>query len=119
MRRPARVAEIWWGVAEMKKLHPWPPAAAMTTTVSLVYVVCAALFALFPRTALNFFGSWFHGIDLVKIASETTITLSSFLVGLVGIAIFTMVFTTVFVLVYNSCIIHCERMGWIKESKNG
>ena len=101
----------------MKRIHPWPPVAATTITISIIYVVCTLLFVLFPNNALSFFREWFHGIDLAKISKESVITFSSFLIGLVEIVIFTAVFTLIFVLIYNSCVNHCKKKGWIKENK--
>ena len=99
----------------MKKIHPWPPLVATTITSSLIYAVCTLLFVLFPANALSFFRNWFHGIDLAKITKETTITFSSFFIGLIEIIIFAAVFVLIFVWVYNLCIDHCVKKGWIKE----
>lgn len=99
----------------MKKVHAWPTLVATTVTVGLIYTVCTLLFVLLPTKALSFFRNWFHGIDLAKITKEVTINLSSFFIGLVEIVIFTAIFTLIFVWIYNSCVDHCKKRGWIKE----
>ncbi len=99
----------------MNKLPAWPSVVATTITASLIYTLCTLLFVLFSNKALELFNNLFHGIDLVKIAKETTITFSSFFIGFVEIIIFTAVFTLIFVWLYNLCMDHCKNKGWIRE----
>jgi len=99
----------------MGKIHTWPAIFAATVTIGLLYTICTLLFVFFPARALSFFKSWFHGIDLAKIASGAEITISSFFMGLLWAVVVTAAFTLLFVWVYNSCMNHCERKGWLKK----
>ncbi|MCR4263460.1 MAG: DUF5676 family membrane protein [Candidatus Roizmanbacteria bacterium] len=57
-------------------------ANATAVTIAIVYVVCALAIMLLPDLSMNIAQSWFHGVELSEI-SELTITVSSFILGLV------------------------------------
>ena len=66
----------------MKHL-PISTANATAATVSLVYVVCAIGVLLFPDISMTVARSWFHGIDISKIALSTQTNLGSLLLGFI------------------------------------
>lgn len=71
-------------------------------TAEALYIVCALAFLLFPKGALMFFDTWFHGINLTLIASGSALTFVEFIVGFV--TVFTTAYVTgfVFASVYNA-----------------
>lgn len=75
-------------------------ANASTLSVMGLYVICRLAFLLFPDLAMAVANSWFHGIDLTKIASFN-VSPGSFILGLVSISAVTWITGYVFVRVYN------------------
>ena len=59
-------------------------ANSLAVTTAVIYVVCAAAALLVPDLYLSVAQSWFHGMDLSKIAF-VNITIGSFLTGLITI----------------------------------
>lgn len=90
-----------------------PTGLAFALTAGVVYVVCAILVALWPQQSISFFGSWFHGVDLTKIAVAPQITIVSFVVGLISVIIFAYLVGALYAWAYNTCTDHCKRWGWI------
>jgi len=84
----------------MNKVNMKSALLATTITTGILYVVCAFLVALWPKQTVAFFGSWFHGIDITKIAG-VPLSFSSFLLGLISLLIVVFVTTFVFVYLYN------------------
>ncbi len=66
---------------------------------AVIYSICAFFVWIAPITTLKFFNSWFHAIDLTKIAS--TISFSSFLIGLVSSVVSAMLVALLAIIVYN------------------
>ena len=64
------------------KHDPKATAAAVATTVGVIYVICALSIILFPDFAMGVAQSWFHGIDITRI-QVFNITVGSFFYGLV------------------------------------
>ena len=100
----------------MNKVYEWPAVVTTSLTIGILYILCALFVLISSAKAVGFFGSMFHGIDLSKIA-VTTITWSSFFIGLIITVILTAVVTFFVVLFYNMCLNHCVKKGWIKEAK--
>lgn len=100
----------------MGKLHSWPFAAAMVITSGIVYIVCSIFFLIAPVKTLNLFNNWFHGIDLVKII-KPSLSLSSVVIGFFELIIFAGLVALIFSFLYNACLNHCKRKGWIKEGR--
>lgn len=90
-----------------------PTGLALGITAGIIYTICAAFVAFLPVQAIRFFSYWFHGIDLVRIATVPNITPGSFVLGLGGVVVFSYTVGVVYSLVYNACVAHCRRKGWI------
>ncbi|MEK7495188.1 MAG: DUF5676 family membrane protein [Patescibacteria group bacterium] len=82
------------------KHNPTVTANAVAVTTVIVYVVCRFLVALFPELFLNIARSWFHGIDIGKIASFDLST-SSFILGLVSSSLTAWLVGYLFAKLYN------------------
>lgn len=82
------------------KLNASAFANASTISVMGLYVICRLAFLLFPDIVMAVANSWFHGIDLTKIAS-LNLSLGSFILGLVSISALTWITGYVFVRIYN------------------
>jgi hypothetical protein len=63
------------------KHEPNATANAVAVTIAVIYIVCAAAVVIFPSQAMFIAQSWFHGLDLSKIA-VLNVTLGSFILGL-------------------------------------
>jgi len=86
----------------MKPLGPWTTGTALAVTLAVVYVLCAAAFALWPAATLGFFDAWFHGLNLANLQpGAKPFTLGVFIYGFVGIAVSGFVTGAVFALSYN------------------
>lgn len=96
----------------IERVGPWPSALALGGTAGVLYIVCAAAVRAFPQGAVKFFGYWFHGIDLAKIATGGQFGIGAFFAGLVSIMLFSAVIGMLFALFYNSCVNHCKKQGW-------
>ena len=90
-----------------------PTGLAFGLTAGIIYSLCAAIVAVWPAQSVSFFSSWFHGIDLTKIAATPDITAGSFAVGLVSIILFAYITGAVYAWAYNACTYHCKKLGWI------
>jgi len=90
--------------------HPLGVAFGITTGV--VYVVCAFFVLLWRDASVRFFNVWVHGLDLTKIAGGS-VTVTSFLMGLITIMIASYLIGLLFGWSYNKCVDHCGRKGWI------
>lgn len=75
---------------------------SFAVTAAIVYLVCAFFFYLFPEGSLDFFNTWFHGIDLAKAASNRAITAGGFFIGLISVFIASYIAGTIFTALYNS-----------------
>lgn len=81
----------------------WRLGAAAALTAMLLYVVCAAAVALWPDGALDFFNTWFHGLDLrlLKPPGGRPLTITQFLAGLLNAAIAAFAVAATFAAVFN------------------
>lgn len=93
--------------------HVHPTGLAFGLTAGLVYVLCAALVALWPAQTVNFFSNWFHGIDLTKIYVVPQITFGNFITGFIGAVIAAYLVGAFYAVVYNKCVAHCKQRGWM------
>ena len=101
----------------MKNTNKWfwdthPKAMALSATLGSIYVVCLLALVLFPQGAMSFFGSWFHGVDLQKIAVPSTVSVQT-LFALVTLMISTYLVGLLYGYFRQLCIWHCEKRGWI------
>lgn len=73
----------------MTHLDPWRFGAAAAVAFSLLFSLCALAFMLAPEGTLDFFNSWFHGLDLRLLRPQggRGLTLGQYLYGLVGVAV--------------------------------
>jgi hypothetical protein len=70
----------------MDRLNPWIIGAALAITFAVVYVLCAAAFAVAPGATLGFFNAWFHGLNLAELQTGAKpFTIGVFVYGLVGV----------------------------------
>lgn len=66
------------------KHEPNTTANATAVTVGILYVACRFLVLLVPDLFLSITRTWFHGIDISKIAATTAAgDIGSFILGLV------------------------------------
>ena len=92
-------------------VHPTGLAFGMTS--GLLYILCSAVVAFWPNGTLNFFGKWFHGIDLTKISVTPQITAGSFITGLVSVIVVAYLVGAFYAWIYNKCVVHCKERRWI------
>ncbi len=87
----------------MDSLNPWIVGGAATITFSIVFTVCALAVVIFPDGRVDFFNSWFHGLDLnlLKPPGGRPLTPGQFIYGLFGVAVTSFVVGTLFAAVYN------------------
>lgn len=90
-----------------------PTGLALSLTAGIIYVVCAAAIALWPTLTLQVMGSWFHGIDIQRIATTAPLTWGNVLSGLVGLIVAAYLVGALFAWLYNRCLEHCQRKGWM------
>ncbi len=81
------------------KMKIKPFVFAVTSFVAIVYLICAIAIYLAPEITLKFFGYWFHGVDLMKIAKIPT--LGDIVIGLVTALIVSVVGSALFVKLWN------------------
>lgn len=99
--------------AEPMKHSPHPTGFALGITAGVVYALCAAAVAHWPSGTIQFFNNWFHGMDITRLASEKTLTFGNFFGGLIGIVVFGYLVGLLYAWIYNRCLAHCKRWGWI------
>jgi len=75
-----------------------PNTLAVTTLI--VYVLCLLLVGLFPDISFTIAQSWLHGIALSKL-DTWSLTMSSFILGIVSSTITAWVIGFIFVQVHN------------------
>lgn len=75
-------------------------ANAVAVATAITYAVCAGFVVLLPDFSITVMKTWFHGIDLSKIAS-LTVTPESFIIGLATITVSAWVTGFVFAKLYN------------------
>ncbi len=86
----------------MEKLNPFVVGGALAVTTAALYSVCAAAFALAPSATLDFFDTWFHGLNLAGLqAGAKPFTLGGFLYGLAGLTGYALIAGLLFGTVYN------------------
>ncbi len=90
-----------------------PTGFALAITSGILYSLCALAVALWPAQTVGFFSSWFHGIDLMQIFVMPRLTFGVFLRGLISVVLGAYVAGALYGFVYNKCVAHCKRMGWI------
>ena len=83
-----------------EKLNAKLVSCTLACTSSILYILCAALFAINPGAILNLFQYMFHGIDISKIASDE-ISIAGFLIGLVLVAAMSLITGWLFAVIYN------------------
>ena len=98
----------------VNKKYEHPTALAAGTTGVVVYTLCSAAVALWPIQTIGFMATWFHGIDISKIAIETSITIKSFFIGLVSVFIVIYIISFIYATLYNLCVNHCKNRKWIQ-----
>ncbi len=82
------------------KLNPKTVALSLASVAGIVYIICAILVIIAPRTMLNLFKYMFHGIDITQIARTTT-SLGGTVVGFVETIFLSLVVGWLFAVIYN------------------
>ncbi|GEM_PF-1294674 len=90
-----------------------PTALASSLTFGFFYSVCAVLVKAAPVQTISFFNSWFHGIDLTLVMSTRALTLGNFIIGLISIMVITYGAGALYAFLYNKCVDHCKKKGWM------
>ena len=90
-----------------------PTGFALGLTSGVLYTVCAVAVSVWPLQTLRFFNSWMHAVDLTKVFMPPQITPISFLRGLISIIIAGYLTGVLFGWIYNKCVTHCTKKGWI------
>ncbi len=75
-------------------------ANASAVVTAIVFVVCRAAFMVAPDLALAIGKSWFHGIDIGKIAA-VNLTTDSFVLGIISATIGAWLVGYLFAVSYN------------------
>ncbi len=96
---------------EKQYVHPTGLAAALTGAI--IYALCSLAAWLWPKQSIGFFSQWFHGIDLTKIAVTPQMTVSGFVLGLIGMIVVLYLVGFVYAWIYNKCTWHCKKKKWI------
>ena len=91
-----------------------PTGLALSITAGVLYLACAALIAIWPDGALWLFNDWFHGIDLSRMSTTTQIGIGSLIRGLFTLMLSAYLTGALFGWLYNLCLYHCIRWGWVK-----
>jgi len=84
----------------LEKLNTKVTGLALATTSGILYIICAIWFWLSAKTALLYFDSLFHGIEVSAIA-EQSLTFGSTILGLVLIVISAYAIGVLFAMLYN------------------
>lgn len=58
-------------------------ANAAAATITIIYLVCISAIGLFPGLSMTVAQSWFHGLDISKIAVPLNISIGTFILGFV------------------------------------
>lgn len=82
------------------KKNPMALANAAGMTTAIVYVVCRGAFIVAPDLSLAIARSWFHGIDIGKIAA-VNLSSESFVLGIVSTVISAWLVGYLFATTYN------------------
>lgn len=82
------------------KYKPFAMANTVAVITAVLYAACAGFVVLLPDFSITVMRSWFHGIDLSKIAS-LTVTPESFITGLITLTVSAWVTGFVFAKLYN------------------
>ena len=85
----------------MHKLNMKHFVWTMASFVAILYAICRLLFFIAPATAMAVFRQWFHGIDISLIASQASLPLADFVLGLITSMIATAIFSAIFVGLWN------------------
>ncbi|MBS3176594.1 hypothetical protein J4457_05150 [Candidatus Woesearchaeota archaeon] len=93
--------------------YPHPTGFAFGLTAGVAYIICAIFFVFWPSQALRFFNDWFHGLDLSALVVVKSVTLWTFVKGLVEIVLFFYIMGFIFALIYNKCVDHCKKKRWL------
>ena len=80
--------------------QPIATANAAAITTAIIYIFCRLAFAIAPDISLSVGKTWFHGIDIGKIAASTG-TLDSFFLGFITIIIFAWIVGYTFAFIFN------------------
>ncbi len=90
-----------------------PTGIALGITAGMVYSICALFVFLWPTQTVRFFSDWFHGIDIGSLFIAPQLTFGTFFNGLIKVIIFFYITGVIYGFVYNKCVAHCKRKGWI------
>ena len=82
------------------KHSPISTANAVSVTSAILYVFCRIAVSLFPDLSMSIAQSWFHGLEISKVTGWS-LSLGSFVVGLVSLTVAAWLTGYLFAKVYN------------------
>lgn len=85
------------------QIKPHALGIAFASTTGILYILCAVIIALSPRSSMSFFNYFFHGIDLTKIATSN-VSWGSFFLGLILSLLVSYIGAFIFGLIYNRAV---------------
>lgn len=91
-----------------------PTGLALSITAGVIYLVCAALIAIWPDGAVWLLNDWFHGIDLARISVPAQWGIGRLIRGLFTLMFSAYLTGALFGWLYNRCLYHCIKWGWVK-----
>lgn len=85
----------------MNPLNPWKFGIVLSLTASINYLLCAAIFFMFPQPSIDFLNTLFHGMDFRKIFGGTPFSPVSFVYVLLVLAAWSYILGVIFAYVRN------------------
>lgn len=83
------------------KYNPSVMAKAAAITIGLVYIGCWLFLWLLPDLSWNVAKTWFHGLDITKIAASASTDPANLLIGLLSVGGLTWLVVYVYGMTYN------------------
>jgi len=87
-------------VPTVMKYDPTSTANALAVTSAILYVFCRTAVSLFPNLSISIAQSWFHGLEISQV-SGWSLSLNSFIMGLITITGAAWLTGYIFAKVYN------------------
>lgn len=85
----------------MDKLSILSVGIALGVTLTLMSMLCALAFAIWPDATLDFFSAFMHGLDLSAVRSTAPMSPGRVLYGVLGLGIVGLVAGVIYASIYN------------------